>query len=332
MTESPRPRSSGRAAALAIITIVAVTIAGCGTSSDHALRVTLAALNTPPPKQAAASPSKPEPNCANMTASLRPAGTAPTAIPAGSYAAAIRHRGYLRVGVNAGLLDFGYLNPATGQIEGFEIDLVRQIVKAIFGNDDPSHYRLVALTVPQRIPFVQDGRVDIVVDAVTITCERRQEVDFSTVYYDAKQRVLVPVDSSAHSIDAFAGKPVCASAQSTPIQVMNALPHPPRTVGLPQAIDCLVALQEGRIDAISTDDSILLGFKTQDPNTKIIGSSLADVPYGMVISKAHPDFVRFVNGIIAQLRADGTWRRLFDNWLGHIPGSNPSLPPAQYDG
>ena len=103
-------------------------------------------------------------------------------------------------------------------------------------------------------------------------------------------------------------------------------------MGLPQAIDCLVALQEGRIDAISTDDSILLGFKTQDPNTKIIGASLADVPYGMVISKAHPDFVRFVNGVIADLRADGTWRRLFDTWLGHIPGSNPSLPPAQYDG
>jgi polar amino acid transport system substrate-binding protein len=314
--------------------VTALAIAGCGTSSDHALRITLAALNTPAPAQATAASTTPAPSCTNLTASLRPPATVPAAaaIPAGSYMAAIRRRGYLRAGVNAGLLDFGYLNPATGQIEGFEIDLVREIAKAIFGNDDPSHYRLVALTVPQRIPFVQEGRVDIVVDAVTITCERKLQVDFSTVYYDAKQRVLVPVDSSAQNIAALAGKPVCASAQSTPIQVMNALPHPPRTVGLPQAIDCLVALQEGRIAAISTDDSILLGFKTQDPNTKIIGSSLADVPYGMVISKAHPDFVRFVNGVIAELRADGTWRRLFEKWLGHIPGSNPSLPPAQYDG
>jgi polar amino acid transport system substrate-binding protein len=317
-----------------LLALAAGALAGCGTSSDHALRITLAALDTPPPRSAPAASVPPGPGCSNLKASLRPPATVPGpgAIPPGSYMAQIKRRGYLIAGVNSANLDFGYLNPATGQIEGFEIDLVKQVVRAIFGNDDSSHYRLVALTVPQRLPFVQAGRVDIAVDAITITCQRKQQVDFSTVYYDAKQRVLVPSNSSARSIAAFAGKPVCASAQSTPIQVMNALPHPPRTVGLPQAIDCLVALQEGRIDAISTDDSILLGFKTQDPNTKIIGASLADVPYGMVISKAHPDFVRFVNGVIAELRADGTWRRLFDNWLGHIPGSNPTLPAAQYDG
>jgi polar amino acid transport system substrate-binding protein len=108
-------------------------------------------------------------------------------------------------------------------------------------------------------------------------------------------------------------------------------PAPPRAVGAPQAIDCLVWLQEGRVDAISTDDSILLGFKTQDRNTKIVGASLADVPYGMAISQAHPDFVRFVNGVLAQLRADGSWRALYDKWLGHL-GSNPTLPPAEYGG
>ncbi len=331
MSLPPRHHSLRR---LLGLVIVAAALAGCGTSSDHALRITLAALNTPSPKAAPPAPTTPEPGCANMTESLRPPATvpAPGAMPGGSYMAQIKRRGYLIAGVNSVQLDFGYLNPATGQIEGFEIDLVKQLVRAIFGNDDPSHYRLVALTVPQRLPFVQEGRVDIVVDAITITCQRKQEVDFSTVYYDAKQRVLVPSNSSATGIGAFAGKPVCASAQSAPIQVMEALPHPPLPVGAPQSIDCLVWLQEGRVDAISTDDSILLGFKTQDPNTKIIGPSLAQVPYGMAISKAHPDFVRFVNGVIGELRADGTWRRLFDNWLGHIPGSNASLPPAQYDG
>jgi len=313
--------------------MAAITVAGCGTSSDRALRITLAALETPAPKQPPAAPPTPEPRCENLTASLRPPATMPTpgAMPAGSYIAAIQRRGYLIAGVNSAQLDFGYLNPATGQIQGFEIDLVRELARAIFGNDSPSHYRLVALTVPQRIPFVRRGTVDIVIDAVTITCQRKQQVDFSTVYYDAQQRVLVPTNSTATGIGAFAGKPVCASAQSTPIQVMQALPHPPRTVGAPQAIDCLVALEEGRVDAISTDDSILLGFKAQDPNTKIIGPSLADVPYGMVISKTHPDLVRFVNGVLARLRADGSWRKLYDNWLGRL-APNPTLPPARYDG
>jgi polar amino acid transport system substrate-binding protein len=319
---------------LIVLLIVAAALAGCGTASDQALRTSLAALGTPPAKSPPASPVTPATTCPDLKASLRPPATMPAAgaMPPGSYMAAIRRRGYLRAGVNAGLLDFGYLNPATGQIEGFEIDLVRELAEAIFGDTSPTHYRLVALTVPQRIPFVQDGKVDIVVDAVTITCARKKEVDFSTVYYDAQQRVLVPSNSSATSIAAFIGQPVCASAQSTPIQIMNGLPTPPKPVGMPQAIDCLVALQQGTVPAISTDDSILLGFHSQDPkNTKIIGSSLADVPYGMAISQAHPDFVRFVNGVLAQLRANGTWRRLYDKWLGQL-GSNPTIPKAQYDG
>lgn len=310
---------------------LALALAGCGTSSDRALRITLAALETPPPQPTASAPPKPEPACRNQTASLRPPAKmpAPGAMPPGSYMAKIQRRKYLVAGVNAALLDFGYLDPATGHIQGFEIDLVRELARAIFGN--PNAYRLVALTVPQRFPSVQQGRVDIVVDAITITCERKHLVDFSTVYYDAQQRVLVPSDSSARGIDAFAHKPVCASAGSTPIQVMDALPHPPRAVGRPQAIDCLVALQEGQVDAISTDDSILLGFRTQDPNTKIVGASLAPVPYGMAISKAHPDFVRFVNGVLAELRANGTWRRLYDKWLGRV-APHPILPAARYDG
>lgn len=311
----------------------AAALAGCGTASDGALRTTLAALGTPAAEAPRAAAVKPASTCPNLRASLRPPATMPTpgSMPHGSYMEAIRRRGYLRAGVNAGLLDFGYLNPATGQIEGFEIDLVRQLAQAIFGDTSPAHYRLVALTVPQRIPFVQDGKVDVVVDAVTITCDRKMQVDFSTVYYDAQQRVLVAANSPATDITSFFDQPVCASAQSTPIQVMNGLPAPPKPVGMPQAIDCLVALQEGTIPAISTDDSILLGFNAQDPNTKIIGPSLADVPYGMAINQAHPDFVRFVNGVLASLRANGAWRRLYDKWLGQL-GSNPTIPAAEYSG
>ena len=324
---------SRRVRHLAGLALVAATLTGCGSTSDHAMRLTLAALETATPASPASTPT-PSVKCADPTASLRPPAImpAPGAMPAGSFMRTIQRRGYLRAGVNAGLLDFGYLKPSTGKIEGFEIDLVRALARAIFGDSNPKRVRLVSLSVPQRIPFVRQGRVDIVVDAVTITCARKQQVDFSTVYYDAQQRVLVPIDSSATSISAFAGKPVCASAQSAPIDVMRHLANPPKPYGAPQAIDCLVYLQQGRVGAISTDDSILLGFKAQDPNTKLIGGSLGDVPYGMAISKAHPDFVRFVNGILAKLRSDGTWRALYDNWLGRIPGSNPVLPPPRYDG
>ncbi|MGZ4216508.1 MAG: glutamate ABC transporter substrate-binding protein [Solirubrobacteraceae bacterium] len=267
-----------------------------------------------------------------MSASLRPPAVmpAPGAMPPGSFMAKIKRRGYLLAGVNTGFLGFGYLNPFTGHIEGFEIDLARELAKAIFGA--PGHLQLRALTVTQRLPAVQHGSVDIVVDAVTITCSRRHQVDFSTVYYEAGQRVLVPTSSKARGLQDLGGKRVCASAQSTPISVIKQQPSHPIAVGLPQAIDCLVYLQQGRVDAISTDDSILLGFKAQDPYTKIVGPRLAKVPYGIAISKAHPEFVRFVNGVLARMRADGTWRRIYANRLGQVTHSKTPAPPtAQYE-
>lgn len=321
-----------RARLILIAVVVAVAAAGCGSTQNSAEQAALSALSLRAPQAPHAGAAKPVRSCGRVTASMRPPASmpAPGVMTAGSFMARIKRRGYLIAGVNAGFLGFGYLNPFTGHIEGFEIDLARQVAKAIFGN--PNAIQLKALTVPERIKSVQDGAVDIVVDAVTITCERRQQVDFSTVYYDAHQRVLVPATSRARGLQDLGGKRVCASAQSAPIPVIEHYPSHPIAVGAPQAIDCLVYLQQGRVDAISTDDSILEGLRAQDLHyTSIVGPPLANVPYGMAISKSHPDFVRFVNGVLAQLRADGTWRRIVSRWLGGL-GPVPTPPQPVYSG
>jgi len=96
---------------------------------------------------------------------------------------------------------------------------------------------------------------------------------------------------------------------------------------VPYWTDCLVLLQQGDVAAVSTDDSILAGLEAQDPFTKIIGPSLADEPYGLAISNKHPDFVRFVNAVLAQMRADGQWARSYRQWVGPTA---PAPPPVQY--
>jgi len=243
-----------------------------------------------------------------------------------------RHREPASAGDNAGAYKFGALNPGSGNIEGFEIDLVNQIAKAIFGTAK-GHVLLVALTVPQKIPFLEQGKVDIVVDTMTITCYRRTKVDFSAVYYDAQQRLLVPLGSGIKSISALAHKPVCATTGSNPIEVMKAMSPQTRPipVGKSQAIDCLVAMQLGQVEGISTDSSILLGFKAQDPNTEIVGPSLKAVPYGMAINSSHRDFVQFVNGVLSKLERNGTWQQLQANWLRNF-GQLESPPTPRYDG
>ena len=87
-----------------------------------------------------------------------------------------------------------------------------------------------------------------------------------------------------------------------------------------------MALQRGEADAITSDDAILLGFKAQDPYTKVIGGAIEPEPYGMAISKRYPDLVRWVNRELARMRADGTWRRLYRKWL---PGT-PREPQVHY--
>jgi polar amino acid transport system substrate-binding protein len=83
------------------------------------------------------------------------------------------------------------------------------------------------------------------------------------------------------------------------------------------------------VAAISTDDSILDGLAAQDPWTKIIGPPLTSEPYGLAISKQHPEFVRFVNAVLQQLRTDGQWKSIYTRWLG-APAKDP--PPAHYAG
>jgi polar amino acid transport system substrate-binding protein len=273
--------------------------------------------------QARGAAQQAAPQC-DPKASLRPLG--PPTVPPGSFMAKIRARGYLIAGVDQNTYHFGYLNPSDGRIEGFDIDMLHAIAAAIFGN--PDKIRFVAMSDAQRIPAVQSGQVDIVAHTMTITCARWQQVDFSTVYFDASQRVLVRSDSTAKGLFALSGQKVCATTGSTSLTTIAAMADL-ITVAVPYWTDCLVLLQQGDVAAISTDDSILAGLRAQDPFTKIVGPRLADEPYGLAISQQHPDFVRFVNAVLARQRASGQWATSYKRWVG---GPVPAPPPARYQG
>jgi len=318
-----------RTAALTMALVApAAGLLGCASRSDEPRRTSLAAIATPIAKSAG-SPSDGTARCADPTASLRPprALPRPGAMPSGSFMQRVQRRGYLIAGVDQNTLLFGYLRPSTRDIEGLEVDFLREVARAITG--DPTKIRLKALTTAQRLPAVQSGAVDIVADAVTITCWRRQQVAFSTVYYDASQRLLVPKGSKVHGLSDLHGRRVCATKSSTTIKRIATDPAKPIPYPVAQRTDCLVALQQGNVAAISSDDTILLGFRAQDPNTKIVGASLADEPYGMAIARSHPDFVRFVNGVLDRMRRDGKWTSIHRHWIGRL-APTPAPPRPRY--
>jgi polar amino acid transport system substrate-binding protein len=240
----------------------------------------------------------------------------------------IQDRKKLVVGVDQNTYPMGFVDPATGTFEGFDIDMLRQVAKAIFG--DPTAIQFKAITSAQRIPEVQNGDVDIVARTMTITCARWQQVGFSTEYYHAGQKVLVPSASGVTSIAQLGGKKVCATAGSTSIDTINAQPAPkPIPVTVTDWTDCLVDLQQGTVAAVSTDDTILAGLAKQDPTTAVVGPYITAEPYGMAINQSHPEFVRFVNAVLAQVKANGTWLQLYNTWLSSL-GPAPAPPAAVY--
>ena len=260
-------------------------------------------------------------SCDPKASSLRPSG--PPQVTPGSFMAKIRARGYLIAGVDQNTYHFGFLNPLDGQVEGFDIDMIKAVADAIFGNPDKVEYR--AISDAQRIPDIRSGAVDIVAHTMTITCARLKQAAFSSVYFDAAQRVLVLKNSAARSLADLNGQKVCATNGSDSLAVIAAAGAIP--VAVTYWTDCLVLLQEGDIAAISTDDSILAGLAAQDPWTKLVGPRLTDEPYGLAISLQHPDFVRFVNAVLQQLRTNGRWAASYAHWIGTPV---PAPPPAQY--
>ena len=260
--------------------------------------------------------------CNPDASSLRPP-SGPPQVTSGSFMAKIRARGYLIAGVDQNTLDFGFRSPFNGQLEGFDIDMIKAVAQAIFGKPGKVVYKAIPDSL--RETDVQSGVVDIVAHTMTIPCSRLKNEDFSSVYFNAAQRVLVLKTSKVTSLADLRGQKVCATDTSDSMGRIIAA----GAIGVRVLYwtDCLVLLQQGDVAAISTDDAILAGLEAQDPWTKIVGPPVSHEPYGLAISKQHRDFVGFVNAVLEQLRTDGQWAASYRRWIGP---SAPAPPQPQY--
>lgn len=332
-----RPRSAlllGVTAA--VLAVLGGSIAGCASQRgpvDLAPTTNAAAPVPPGTKQGAkGSVDSEDPgDCGDPTASPRPDGLpAPGRMPAGTTMAEIQKRGFLIAGVDQNTFLFGYRNTNTGDLEGFDIDMVHQVARAIFGDPDKVVFKVI--NSAQRISSLRNGDVDIVARTMTINCKRRQDVGFSAVYYLAGQRLLVTGRSTATRLEDLGGKRVCATTGSTSLDHIVANPAKPIPVAVDDWSDCLVLLQQDQVDAVSTDDTILAGIAAQDPNVRIVGDRFTSEPYGLAMPKQHKDFVRFVNAVLEKMRADHQWQNSYDRWLRARLGSGAGQPKPTYSG
>jgi len=320
MSTRPR-RARARAGLAAMVLALALGAAACGSAGQYP-DTTLA--SSAPTTTAAGSAGATPAACTNATQSYDP-------LPALKLPASmepIRARGYLVAGVSADSLLLGSRNPVNGQIEGFDIDMVKEVAKAIFG--DPNKVQLVVIQSAERLSAIKDGRVDLVARNMTMTCDRWTQIAFSAEYYHSGLKLLVPKGSDATSLEALRGKKVCApNATSTMDRVKEA--QGVTAVGSGTHTGCLVLFQQGKVDAIAGDDTVLAGLAAQDPYAFVPAiQPLTAEPYGLGISLKNREFVSYVNTLLDQMKADGRWKGIYDRWFAGPLGPAPAPPPSVY--
>lgn len=303
--------------------------AGCGDTSPPPAPSTRVPSYIEPPLPSGAiaaqthSSLPPEaPTCSDPTASLRPDGSR-----SGAELDAIKARGRLIVGLDPGSNLFSFRDPITGTLAGFDVDIAKEIARDLLGNPDAIEYRILGSADRERA--LQERTVDVVVKTMTITCERRQRVTFSTPYLEAHQRVLTVRDSGITGLADLAGKRVCVVRGTTSLDRIRREQPAASILTVPSWADCLVVLQQRQVDAVSTDDAVLAGLAVQDPLTEVVGPNLSNEQYGIGISQGSDNLVRFVNGVLERIRTDGTWNRLYQRWLAAALGAAVP-PPARY--
>jgi putative glutamine transport system substrate-binding protein len=251
----------------------------------------------------------------------------PPKFPAGSLGAKILERGKLVAGVKYDVPLYGYLNPKTNELEGFEIDIVHEIARALFG--DPKKVEFKQTVARTRIPMVQEGAIDLVIATMTQTKERMNEIDFSDMYYLAGQAVLVADKSPAKTLKDLAGKTITAAKGGTSERTARELISNPKMLLFDTQAECFEAVGV-RADAYVSDDSILQGMQKKASGYRLLDEKLTFEPYAIGFKKGNPEWVEFVNGVLADMKKNGKWKEVFARNVGTTIEPPPAKPEAQW--
>ncbi|KRM34387.1 glutamine ABC superfamily ATP binding cassette transporter, substrate binding protein [Agrilactobacillus composti DSM 18527 = JCM 14202] len=222
-------------------------------------------------------------------------------------------------GVKSDTRLFGLMDIKTNQIQGFDIDIAKELSHRIYGKD--VKIDLVPVTSNTRLPLLKNGNVDALIATMTITPERQKQVDFSDVYFDAGQAILVKKGSPIKSVkDLKAGTKVIGVQGSNSVDNVKKAAPDTRVLQLADYAQAFTALKSGQGDALTTDNGILYGMSSDDPNYVVVGGTFTNEPYGIAVNKGQKPFLKAINKNLKAMRQDGTYHKIEQKWFGKIQG------------
>ncbi len=243
----------------------------------------------------------------------------------GSRMAELAEAGEITIGVKYDQPGLGFKDASADVPSGFDVEIAKLLV-ADLGIDPSSDAVTWEETISDnREPYLEAGRVDLVLASYSITDERRQIVGQTGPYLITGQQVLVSADSDITGIADLEGEEVCSVSGSTSLENVEA----EGAVGAPADTysQCAEDVLNGSVEAMSTDGAILLGLAAQNEGElKVVGEEFSEERIGVGYSLESPEMCEWINGVLEESFENGDWEAAFQATLGGDDVETPEPP------
>jgi polar amino acid transport system substrate-binding protein len=223
-------------------------------------------------------------------------------------------RGKLLVGVSDTTPPFSFKKEGSAGVVGYDIDIVHAVAKRL-----GLQVETLSLSSTERIPLIQQGRIDFAATSMTRTAERLKDVDFSFIYFVTPHAVIVRKTSGITSVHQLAGKKASSASASTAGPNLREAEPNVELVYVPNYAQAFALLKEGKVDAFPTDESVLRAIVKQDghPDEYVFLSDFTksrDV--GFALKKDESRFKDAINKALLDLEPSGEAATIFQAWFG----------------
>ncbi|MGJ5829043.1 ABC transporter substrate-binding protein [Streptomyces ossamyceticus] len=213
-----------------------------------------------------------------------------------------------------------------GKVQGFDVALIDLVakdlgVKQVIRDTPFENFKTGA--------FLNSGECDLAAAGMTITDERKKNVDFSDPYFDATQAVLADKGAGIGSFADLKGKKVGAQAQTTGEDYAKSQGLDPVSFESSDAV--LNGLRSGQVDAVVIDYPVVQGWLKDKANAdafEVADNVNTGEQYGFTVRKGNTKLLAAVNKALSEAKSDGTYRELYEKWIGPYDESAASASPS----
>jgi len=225
---------------------------------------------------------------------------------------AIKEAGVIVMATNAQFPPYEYYEGET--ITGFDVALAQAVADKL-----GVELKIEDMEFSSVVSSVQSGKADMAVAGLTITDERKLQVDFSDSYVTATQVIIVPEDSAISTVTDLEGKKVGVQLGTTGDLYLSY----PEDFGIEVTADvqqynkgseAILDLVNGRIDAVVIDDQPAKKFVEANAGLKIIDEALTDEQYAIGVPK-DSDLLAVINEVIQEMKDDGSFDKLLEEYI-----------------